>query len=310
MNSLTQTPSPTRDDGSRGGAPIDCLDEAEQLQLPTPSHANWGQDALAQPETQARLGRLVRALESEVIPRLLRAHRVSAPAPKADPHDVVPTEAEMRAFAQLVLARDDRPALELIDSLRGRGASVEGIFLHLLAPAARHLGTLWEQDLCDFTEVTVGVGRMQQLMRELSPVFGTEVEHPPHGLRILLAPAPGEQHTFGLSMVAEFFRRAGWEVIGGMVDTDADPVEIVRNMWFDVVGISVGNEARLDWLATGIAAVRHASLNQGIGVMVGGPIFREHPEHVALVGADATAVDGRHAPVLAESLLDLRTFKT
>ncbi len=44
--------------------------------------------------------------------------------------------------------------------------------------------------------------------------------------------------------------------------------------------------------------------------MVGGPIFREHPEHVGMVGADATAVDGRHAPVLAESLLDLRTFKT
>ena len=76
---------------------------------------------------------------------------------------------------------------------------------------------------------------------------------------------------------------------------------------FDVIGISVGNETRLDWLTNGISSVRRASLNQSIGVMVGGPIFREHPEYVALVGADATAVDGRHAPALAESLLDLRT---
>lgn len=309
MNSLTQHPS-ARDEGTRKGGQIDCLQEAERLQLPKAAPpTGWGQDTLDHPETEARLGRLVRALESEVIPRLLRAHRAVEP-PKTEVHDVVPTEAEVRAFAQLVLARDDRPASELIDSLRGRGASVEGLFLHLLAPAARHLGSLWEQDLCDFTEVTVGVGRMQQLMRELSPVFGTEVEHPPHGLRILLAPAPGEQHTFGLSMVAEFFRRAGWEVVGGMAEADADPVDMVREMWFDVVGLSVGNEARLDWLSTGIAALRRSSLNQGIGVMVGGPIFREHPEHVALVGADATAVDGRHAPMLAESLLDLRTFKT
>lgn len=312
MNFLTPQPSP-RDDGGRNAAQIDCLRESEELQLPLPrpAHINWGQDVLGHPETEARLSRLVRALESEVIPRLLRAHRGQAAAtPKSDQADVAPTEAEVRAFAQLVLARDDRPASEMIDSLRRRGASVEALFLHLLAPAARHLGILWEQDLCDFTEVTVGVGRMQQLMRELSPAFGTEVEHPPHGLRVLLAPAPGEQHTFGLSMVAEFFRRAGWEVVGGMAEADADPVDMVRDMWFDVVGLSVGNEARLDWLSTGIAALRRASLNQGIGVMVGGPIFREHPEHVALVGADATAVDGRHAPVLAESLLDLRTTKT
>ena len=134
---------------------------------------------------------------------------------------------------------------------------------------------------------------MQQIMRCLSPVFGIEVEHPPHGLRVLLLPAPGEQHTFGLSMVAEFFRRAGWEVAGGALETDADPVSIIQDSWFDIVGISVGVEAQVNSLTTGIAALRRASLNQQIGVMVGGPIFREYPELVARVGADATAVDGR-----------------
>lgn len=304
MSSVTQDYS-QRDEGAKGAAQMDCLHEAQKLDLP--AHLNWGQNALEQPETEARLGRLVSALESEVIPRLLQAHRVAPAIVKPEVREVAPTDAEVRAFAQLVLARDDRPATELIDGLRARGASVEGLFLHLLAPAARHLGALWEQDLCDFTEVTIGVGRMQQIMRELSPVFGIEVEHPPHGLRILLAPAPGEQHTFGLSMVAEFFRRAGWEVVGGTSAADSDPVDMVESVWFDVIGISVGNETRLDWLTNGISSVRRASLNQSIGVMVGGPIFREHPEYVALVGADATAVDGRHAPALAESLLDLRT---
>ncbi len=310
MNRSTQDVS-QRSDPNPGAAAIECLSEAAQLRLPPLEQMRWGPSGLQQPETEERLGRLVQALQTEVIPRLLQAHRSPSSPIRALSRENTPTEAEVRAFAQLVLARDDQPAIDLVDGLQARGIDVEHIFLHLLAPAARQLGVMWDNDQCDFTEVTAGVGRMQRIMRELSPAFGTEVEHPPHGLRVLLAPAPGEQHTFGLSMVAEFFRRAGWEVIGGMMaDGGSDPVQMVESVWFDVVGISVGHEARLDWLTNGIAALRGASLNQGIGVMVGGPIFREHPEYVALVGADATAVDGRHAPVLAESLLDLRTLKT
>jgi hypothetical protein len=40
--------------------------------------------------------------------------------------------------------------------------------------------------------------------------------------------------------------------------------------------------------------------------MVGGPAFNDHPELVALVGADATAVDGRQAALQAEALLAMR----
>ena len=143
-----------------GGVQIDCLSEAASpLNLPNFAKLNWGQTTQVLPATQARLGELVDALESEVIPRLLQAHRQADPREQPADRDVAPTEAEVRAFAQLVLARDDRPATELVESLQGRGVSVEGLFLHLLAPAARHLGALCDQDLCDFTEVTIGVGR-------------------------------------------------------------------------------------------------------------------------------------------------------
>ena len=39
--------------------------------------------------------------------------------------------------------------------------------------------------------------------------------------------------------------------------------------------------------------------------MVGGPMILARPELVALVGADATAVDARQACVQAEHLLEL-----
>ena len=72
---------------------------------------------------------------------------------------------------------------------------------------------------------------------------------------------------------------------------------------FDVVGISLGGETHLDDVATTIRTIRRISRNQGIGVLVGGPFFVEHPGIAPLVGADATAIDGRHAVTQAENLL-------
>jgi MerR family transcriptional regulator, light-induced transcriptional regulator len=67
----------------------------------------------------------------------------------------------------------------------------------------------------------------------------------------------------------------------------------------------VGNDERLDGIATLIRLVRRESCNPGIGVMVGGRVVAEKPELTALVGADATATDGRQAALQAETLLAL-----
>ena len=103
-------------------------------------------------------------------------------------------------------------------------------------------------------------------------------------------------------MVAEFFVRAGWDVEGGPLGRNA-LLAAVRGAWFDVVGLALSRETRIETLAADIRAVRRASLNRAVGVMVGGPLINEHPELVARVGADATAVDGPQAPVQAANML-------
>ena len=143
------------------------------------------------------------------------------------------------------------------------------------------------------------------MLRELSPVFQHESEYPEGGRRVLLIPMPGEQHIFGLSVVVEFFRRAGWDVCDGAVASNDELVELVRSEWFNVIGFSVSCENRLDALAAGIRAVRRASRNRAIGVLVGGRVFIEQPDLVAFVGADATAVDARQSALQAENLLTL-----
>jgi MerR family transcriptional regulator, light-induced transcriptional regulator len=254
---------------------------------------------------QERLARIVRTIEQDIIPRLVRAHREPVEAATAALPESVSAK-DLQAFLPLILALEDSGWQTLLDGLLGRGVAVEAIYLDLLAPTARELGRMWEEDECSFSDVTVAMGRMQRLMRTLSPAFGRDVDHPADGRRVLLLPAPGEQHTFGLSIVAEFFRRAGWEVVGDTEVRAADPAALVRREWFDVIGISVGNESRLDWLKSGIAAVRNASRNRAIGVLVGGPAFATSPERVSEVGADGTAIDGSQAPKMAEQLMEQR----
>ena len=276
----------------------ECPDYRDELSVP------FGAD-VAMPSARERMARIVRTIEQDIIPRLLQAHSAPETRPAA-PALSQPTTDDVRAFVQLMLDADDSGWEVMTDRLQGRGVALEDIYLGLLAPASQELGRLWEEDRCSFTDVTVAVGRLQRVLRSLSPAFGHEVDHPQEGRRVLLLPAPGEQHTFGLSIVAEFFRRAGWEVVGDSEARAADPAALVRSEWFDVIGISVGSEARLDWLASGIAAVRNASRNRAISVLVGGPSFAADPSRVRLVGADGTASDGRQAPIMAEQLLKER----
>ena len=250
-----------------------------------------------------RLALLSRAIEDEIIPRLMLAHPTAGDCLPLAPSAAAQVSSEdVQAFAKLVLAPDENVAQACIEAMRTSGISVETIYTDLLAPVARHLGVLWEEDLCDFTEVTVGLGRLQQVLRELSPAFG-QPSASTTGNRVLLLPGPGEQHTFGLVMVAEFFRRAGWDVGGGPWEAGADPVVMVQSEWFDVVGFSLGNVGQLDDLAACIKSVRAAALNKSICVIVGGPLFLANPEYVAYVNADAASTDGAKAPELAARLV-------
>jgi methanogenic corrinoid protein MtbC1 len=121
--------------------------------------------------------------------------------------------------------------------------------------------------------------------------------------RILLVPAIGGQHSFGLAMVAEHFLRAGWEVSCDRASTNDDLAAMVSGNWFDVIGISVGATDQMSALRHTIATARKASRNLRIGVMVGGPVFVASPAQVFECGADSTAADARQAVIEAETLL-------
>ena len=177
-------------------------------------------------------------------------------------------------------------------------------FLTYLRPPRGFLGALWDEDICDFTDVTIALSRLQQLLRALAPGFEGAVKARSGAPRALLATMPGNQHTFGLFVVQEFFRHAGWHVSGGFFETEKELSEAVHAEPFDVVGLSVSCDACLKELTSAVGRVREAATKPTMRVLVGGQFFLEHPTFAAKVGADAMAPDGRRAVLMLSSLLD------
>ncbi len=285
----------------------------------TPQVADWGraEDATGSPpdrasqtsfktatgaiQADARMGRLARAIDAEVIPRLVLAHRRAG----CDDAPATTLSSAAAALMPIIVAGDVDAALAHLQELREGGLGIESIYLDILAPLARRFGELWDTDRCDFGAVTVGVMRLQQVMRRLAPEFQAEMPASLPGRRIVLAAMPGEQHTFGISMLAEFFRRDGWDVHDEPLESVAALTDLVREHWIGVVGLSLSGEAGLEGLARAIRAIRRHSRNRGIGIIVGGTVFAGSPDRIARVGADASALDPRQAVQQAHDLLSL-----
>jgi methanogenic corrinoid protein MtbC1 len=278
----------------------DSLTEAEAMKM----LRSLGLQQQVQPRVaaHARHAAIALTVENEVIPRLLQAcqqHRADAAqaASKTVMNDAV------TALTEILLSGSQSEAAEFVEKMQAAGASRKSLFLNLLTPAARCLGEMWEDDRCDFVEVSVGTLRLANVVRLVSRAFEAEASPVQAGPRALLVQAPGEQHGLGIAMVASFFRRAGWHVQTDPVKDSEALVDIVRQEWFSLVGISVACTSRVDGLAADIRAIRAASRNPAIGIMVGGATFIEHPQLVARIGADCTAADASLAVAQANRLV-------
>jgi hypothetical protein len=237
---------------------------------------------------------VVRTVEAEIIPRLVLAHgRVAQVAHAASDQG---RDDRIASFADHILGAQHASAVDTVLRLREHGVDLETIYLDLLAPTAGHMRHLWKTDLWDFADVTLGLWRLQQMLRDLSPAFCKDASHRASGLRALLAPGPGDRNDlgymmFGLVLAGEFFRRDGWET---WIEPDTKAREFgeaVRSQWFDVVEFFANSDKKLDDLASSIRMVRRESPNPGVGVMVCGQAFIDRPELVLLVGGDAIVSD-------------------
>jgi methanogenic corrinoid protein MtbC1 len=207
-------------------------------------------------------------------------------------------------IALLALAQDVDKGLELLANVHARGVPRHLIYSRYLAGAARLIGEYWLDDRRDFAEVTLATGYLQQLVRETSLLWSDSTLTPGQHHRILLLPAGSEHHSFGLSVLGELFRDAGWDVHGGPKISIDELAQIVAMDRYDLIGFSISSERQLDGLAKQIEVVRRGSCSDKVRILVGGSLLVRRPETADQIDADCSTAEGQDVVELAMATLE------
>lgn len=260
------------------------------------------------PVNTARKERLDQVVEGQVIPRLMVAHSLNFDAlPNAVNIPEPPQEdaALIEDLTATLLKADTRAIAAKLEELRISGMTTEAILLSVMAPAARRLGIYWEEDRVTFADVTVSLSRLQQALRLFAPTGPGQQDALPNGHRILLASVPGDQHTFGVFMVEEFFRRAGWDVVTCVLETSEELLSLAAFERFSIVGFSLSRDDLFNEMVSNIRKIYKVAKNRNVRVLVGGRYFIDAPHRFKETGADGMARDGQEAVALANSFIGL-----
>lgn len=253
-----------------------------------------------------------RTVQRDVIPRLLDAHRGPRPGAFAVDRRRPPPATDVEGFAAALTGADLADALTIVEAERARGACLEAIYVNLLLPAADLLAARWEDDLCGYDDIALGMLHLQRLLQTLAPAFVEEGGAGACGRRALLLSSPGEARMLGTYLVtefhrclaAEFFQHGGWEVWRTPPASRAQLLSVLRTQWFDVIDIAASCPDRLAGLAREVTEYRNASRNARVRVLASGPVFAAHPELAARIGADAAARDPRELLAKAQATGD------
>lgn len=247
-------------------------------------------------------------IESEIIPRLMVAHATPAGAPTRGFGEGPIGIGEIADFAPLVMQVEADALLGHVEAILARGVSFETVLVDLLAPTARLLGEYWEDDRCDFVDVTMGLWRLQEVVHEISGRVPAQRPAPTDRRRALFTPMPGDQHSFGTVVIDDIFRRDGWLTDRLSEPETADLLKRAAEEWFDIIGLTVSCDCHIATLPSVIAALRNVSRNPLVCVMVGGRIFSADPDLAVHVGADGMASDAKLAPKVAGELVREREW--
>ncbi len=232
-------------------------------------------------------------------------HTVRLPRPAASNrlnHELA--VGERARFLELIRRVEEAPIEAFIDTLIERGVSAERILRDLVTPTARTMGEEWTQDRCTFVDVTLVTGRLQRIVRSLAQRDPLGMDEPESNApAVLVSSLPRQQHTLGLLVVAEFFRRARWQVSVGPPVGPASPGDVVAGRHIDVLALSLPLIELLPLARREISKLRKLSRNPSIGIVVGGPVLLTNPGVVDDVGADASAPEAHLAPEVARAFL-------
>jgi len=269
----------------------------DQHRRPIDRHDDWTQAANGESDAFKSFGRDPDLSEQLVLEDMAR--RMS----RLQQAGRLPRRRIAEFVRQLFDDKGDR-CQRTVDATAARCGDPQKVVEVLFEPAARMIGENWCADECDFMKVTIAMNRIQVLFRRLAAEFPSM--RPDLTRCVLLTPAPGEQHGFGLAVVEDAFRRAGWQVDSCLCGEEDEMFRLASTNSYQIIGISVSVERLMVDLSGIVLRLRTNARDKSVFLMAGGSMVMQNPRAALDVGFDLLAVDASAAVGLAESAMSSR----
>ncbi len=211
--------------------------------------------------------------------------------------------------AELALKGEEAAISSGLEELLAMGEDFLTLHGALVEPAAHLLGDWWLEDRIRAADIAVGLSKMQSAVRRVGLGQVSRIDRKSATRRILVAAQPGETHGFGVALVGDAFRRAGWRVTSEFPPSVEALAACVKASRYEALSLCLSDvfdrAEQILPLADAIRAARAASANPRLIVLAGGRLFETQPDLAASIGADAVYAGAADALAKAAAQIKL-----
>jgi MerR family transcriptional regulator, light-induced transcriptional regulator len=166
-------------------------------------------------------------------------------------------------------------------------AALADIYIPL---AAQRMGQAWHDDEMSWIDVTIGVGRLQSLLREIGTAWVADrAGDAGHGTVLFIVP-DREQHTLGPLVATGQMRRYGVSVCLRIAPSFNELRDLMAQRQFDGVMISVATRDKLASIAKTVEFLRTVMVHPA-PIVVGGAVMSKVEDPASCTGGDLSSND-------------------
>lgn len=206
-------------------------------------------------------------------------------------------------YLDLLLRGERQVALQLIEDALRAGMSLGEVWLKIFQESLYEVGRRWQANKLTIAQEHYCTAATQLIMSKLSHRLFAGSRN---GRSMVSSCACGELHEIGLRIVTDFFEIEGWDTHNlGANLPPSSLAEFVAQRRPDVVGLSASMPFHLGSIGEMVAAVRAATKDNPVFILIGGRAFNGAPDLWREFGADAYAYDAQEAVRTANRLVGL-----
>lgn len=202
------------------------------------------------------------------------------------------------------LADDNDSRHQVITQMLKIGITAPEIIDYIVPVLASLMGQRWADDELSFVDVAIGTARLQEVVRALVArgtshgfdVTGAETTGPEraHARRVLMVVPRSEDHTLGVFVAADQFRRFGYDVD---IAVDQHPKQIaatLKRQHYSMVGLTIAGRRTLASTRELVDTIRSAAARV-TPIVLGGSLIATEQDLKTATGADHVVQSVRDA---------------